>query len=79
MSDDITKRPQRAAFKPTRLYVSPSGEPRADDWIINDIVVCNVLQIPRRWTWPWWRMGASRIWLRLTWWYPRKRGRVRLI
>lgn len=78
MSDDITKRPQSVAFRPERIMRRNSDD-EFKQWTIMDIRVGNVSQIPRTWTWAWWRLGLRKIWRRLTWFWPRKPQIMRLL
>ena len=77
MSSDVTKPPQRAAFKPERITVSSREMPAP--WVINDIRIGNVSMIPRRWTPRWWRIKLGKLWRKLTWFWPRKPPVIRLI
>lgn len=74
MSSDITKRPQRVAFKPERVNLSST---MPAEWIIHDIRVGNRSQIPRGWARV--RDVLRRVWRRVTWFWPRKPPEIRLI
>lgn len=74
MSSDVTKRPQRIAFKPERVNLPPS---MPAEWIIQDIRVGNRSQIPHGWARV--RYVLGRVWRKLTWFWPRKPPVIRLI
>jgi hypothetical protein len=77
MSDDITKRPQRVAFRPERVVIPRIGDPMPKEWVINDIRIGNRSQIPHGWRRVRYELG--KVWRKLTWFWPRKPPERRLI
>lgn len=74
-------RPPQVAYRPERVAIASPSEP-PKDWVIEDIKIGNVSQIPRsRILRALLRIGRlwGRLWRRLTWWLPRKPPKTQLI